>query len=308
MDDKSSVFQSHLILVGCARLQVEVAGCRFVCSQCWFAVPDRRNQSRSKNAMIAGRGHFDCRPLQLVARLNAMAVEINDRAVKASERRVSEVVRAAGEQREQAERELADASQTVDDLEHQLDDAQEANQELSTQLAQLKDDKQALAVELAQVKERLAAVEQAAKVAADRATTQDKELRVELEAHRRGEQLAREREAQAVGAHSAMEKQHVEDAAVCQDLRSELQDVRTELRALSASLAHSEAVSKSRGEDLDQAKRDLKELKNDLKAANQKASEAVGREQSALAQLKVLTESASKAKTTKPTVGQKPKE
>ncbi len=25
----------------------------------------RRNQSRSKNAMVAGRGHFDCRPLQL---------------------------------------------------------------------------------------------------------------------------------------------------------------------------------------------------------------------------------------------------
>ncbi|RML68643.1 hypothetical protein ALQ90_200222 [Pseudomonas savastanoi pv. savastanoi] len=69
MDAKSSVFQSYLMLVGCARLQVglqvEVAGCRFVCSQCWFAVPDRRNQSRSKNSMIAGRGHFDCRSLQL---------------------------------------------------------------------------------------------------------------------------------------------------------------------------------------------------------------------------------------------------
>ncbi|RMN82018.1 hypothetical protein ALQ52_200026 [Pseudomonas cannabina pv. alisalensis] len=65
MDAKSSVFQSHLILVGCARLQVEVAGCRFVCSQCWFAVPDRRNHSRSKNAMIAGRCHFDCRSLQI---------------------------------------------------------------------------------------------------------------------------------------------------------------------------------------------------------------------------------------------------
>ncbi|SOS42771.1 hypothetical protein CFBP3840_P100104 (plasmid) [Pseudomonas syringae] len=69
MDAKSSVFQSYLMLVGCARLQVglqvEVAGCSFVCSQCWFAVPDRRNQSRSKNSMIAGRGHFDCRSLHL---------------------------------------------------------------------------------------------------------------------------------------------------------------------------------------------------------------------------------------------------
>ncbi|KAA8694918.1 hypothetical protein F4W70_29180, partial [Pseudomonas cannabina] len=61
-------FQSHLILVGRSRLQVEVGGCRFVCSQCWFEVPDRRNQSRSKNAMIAGPGHFDCRSLQLAVK------------------------------------------------------------------------------------------------------------------------------------------------------------------------------------------------------------------------------------------------
>ncbi|KPY39328.1 hypothetical protein ALO48_200190 [Pseudomonas syringae pv. rhaphiolepidis] len=59
-------FQSHLILVGRSRLQVEVVGCTLVCSQCWFAVPDRRNQSRSKNAMIAGPGHFDCRSLHVV--------------------------------------------------------------------------------------------------------------------------------------------------------------------------------------------------------------------------------------------------
>ncbi|WP_310886543.1 hypothetical protein, partial [Pseudomonas syringae group genomosp. 3] len=42
------------------------------CSQCWFAVPDRRNQSRSKNAMIAGRGHFDCRSLQLATQLDTV--------------------------------------------------------------------------------------------------------------------------------------------------------------------------------------------------------------------------------------------
>ncbi|SFL55674.1 DNA-binding protein [Azotobacter beijerinckii] len=57
----------------------------------------------------------------LTERLAALAVELNDKAVKAAERRVAEVVRAAGEQREQAERELADAAQTVEDLEHQLD-------------------------------------------------------------------------------------------------------------------------------------------------------------------------------------------
>ncbi|MFC0712195.1 DNA-binding protein [Azorhizophilus paspali] len=59
----------------------------------------------------------------LTERLATLAVELNDKAVKAAERRVGEVVRAAGEQREQAEWELADAAQTVEDLEHQLDGA-----------------------------------------------------------------------------------------------------------------------------------------------------------------------------------------
>ena len=53
----------------------------------------------------------------LTERLASLAVELNDKAVKAAERRVAEVIRAAGEQREQAERELADASVTVEDLE-----------------------------------------------------------------------------------------------------------------------------------------------------------------------------------------------
>jgi len=51
----------------------------------------------------------------LTDRIAALAVELNDKAVKAAERRVHEVVRTAGEQREQAERELADAGATVDD-------------------------------------------------------------------------------------------------------------------------------------------------------------------------------------------------
>ena len=40
----------------------------------------------------------------LTERLATLAVELNDKAVKAAERRVAEVLRTAGEQREQAER------------------------------------------------------------------------------------------------------------------------------------------------------------------------------------------------------------
>lgn len=95
----------------------------------------------------------------LTERLVAMAVDLNDKAVKAAERRVHEVVRSAGEQRAQAERELADASQTVDELEIKLDEATEAAEGLAVSLRLGQAQQQTQAIELAQLHERLAAVE-----------------------------------------------------------------------------------------------------------------------------------------------------
>ena len=70
----------------------------------------------------------------LTERLNSLAVDLNNKAIKAAERRMSEVIRTAGEQREQADRELADASQTVDDLESKLDEAQTRHQQETKEL------------------------------------------------------------------------------------------------------------------------------------------------------------------------------
>lgn len=102
----------------------------------------------------------------LTDRLNMLAVELNDKAVKAAERRVAEVIRTSGEQREQADRELADASETVDDLESKLDQMASATEALESKLVDLHRINQAQAVELAQVRERLALTEQSAKTAA----------------------------------------------------------------------------------------------------------------------------------------------
>ena len=96
----------------------------------------------------------------LTDRLASLAVELNDKAVKAAERRVAEVIRTAGEQREQAERELVDAAQTVDDLEASLEEARGRIVSLSAQLGQVQATSQAQAVELAQLRERLVAAEQ----------------------------------------------------------------------------------------------------------------------------------------------------
>jgi colicin import membrane protein len=116
----------------------------------------------------------------LAERLAALAIELNDKAVKAAERRVSEVVRAAGEHRAQSERELADASQTVDDLETKLDQGQEAVDALEKRIADLQASSQVQAVELAQVRERLASAEQMAKTTGERHHQEAETLRAEL--------------------------------------------------------------------------------------------------------------------------------
>ncbi|MHB9513785.1 DNA-binding protein [Pseudomonas amygdali] len=224
----------------------------------------------------------------LVARLASMVVGINDRAVKASDRRAAEVVRAAGEQRDQADRELVDAAQTVEDLEQQLDSLQESRDLLVIEFEKVRTAKQEQAVELAQVRERLTAVEKAAKEAAASASAQVKLLQGQLEEQRRSEQMAREREAQATGALHQMEKQHLVDAEVCQQLR-------TEVRALSAALAETNAVSDGRAHDLTQAKADVKAMREELKAAHDAQANGLGREQAALAQIKALQDALSEA-------------
>ncbi len=117
-------------------------------------------------------------------RLAALAVELNDRAVKAADRRVHEVVRSAGEQRAQAERELADAAVTVDDLENQLDAANASVAWQEKRLAETQTAHQSQAVELAQVRERLTASEQASKAAAEQHSAELARLAVAADAER----------------------------------------------------------------------------------------------------------------------------
>jgi len=121
---------------------------------------------------------------ELTQRLAALAVELNDKAVKAADRRVHEVVRSAGEQRAQAERELADASQAVEDLESIVDEAAIQVSALEAKLIDLQTTHQAQAVELAQVRERLTVTEQTAKVTADQHAAELARMAATIEAER----------------------------------------------------------------------------------------------------------------------------
>ncbi|EAA8948003.1 DNA-binding protein [Salmonella enterica] len=86
--------------------------------------------------------------------------ELNDRAVRAAECRVDDITRTAGEQKAQAERELADAVQTVDDLEQRLEAATADLRKTQELLDNSREREQTNLVELAQVRERLAATEE----------------------------------------------------------------------------------------------------------------------------------------------------
>lgn len=124
----------------------------------------------------------------LTDQLMALATNLNDKAVKAAERRVAEVVRSAGDQREQAERELADAAATVEELDTALDQARGERDALEQAVAAAQQRGQAQAIEIAQLNERLVAQ------ARQLATTQERHQAELAGAKARGDQLAAELE------------------------------------------------------------------------------------------------------------------
>lgn len=122
----------------------------------------------------------------LAEQIAALAIELNNKATKTAERRVSEIAQAADQQRAQSARELADAAHTLVDLE--------------TRLAESQSHRQAQTIELAQMRARLAVSEQAAKLA--------DQLRIDLDAARREIAEARETAAKQTGQLEALTAQY----------------------------------------------------------------------------------------------------
>ena len=222
----------------------------------------------------------------LADRLAALAVELNDRAVKAADRRVHEVVRSAGEQRTQAERELADAAETVDDLENQLDAANASVAWQEKRLADTQAANQAQAVELAQVRERLTAAEQTSKAAAQQHAAELARLAAAAEAERTRHQqeadqvradLARARDEMAQ-AHAATEAARAE--VVKAQAKAEAQaESHAEQRKTAAAEAHRAA------ERMAQAQAERDEARRDASTARESAANLSGKLEAMQAQI-----------------------
>jgi len=90
----------------------------------------------------------------LTDRLGLLARGMNDKAVKAAERRVSELVRTVEEKSQQAEREVADADVAVNELEAALDKARSAHSQLETAHQEALGQLQSKGIEVARFQER----------------------------------------------------------------------------------------------------------------------------------------------------------
>jgi len=99
----------------------------------------------------------------LVDKINKIAIELNNIAVKASERRITALVQDTNELRKQVEQELTDANVTVTNLETELDSKDIEIEQLIKRLEEANHSAQTQAVEIAQFRERLLAAETSAK-------------------------------------------------------------------------------------------------------------------------------------------------
>lgn len=209
----------------------------------------------------------------LAERLTALAGALNTHAVRAADRRVADLVRASAEQREQVERELADAAQTLDDLESNLDATRTEGAELARQLGDAQRTEQAQAVELAQIRERLALTEQAARGAADDHAAELARLAASAEAERKRHQ----EQAEQIRGELIEQKKATADAAAALDqTRGELATVKA--RAEAAEASHQEH-RKTTAQEIHRAAERLTRTEAERDESRKQAAEA--REESA---------------------------
>lgn len=117
-------------------------------------------------------------------KMHSLAIEVNDRAVKTAEMRVSKALQAASEQRDQSDREIADAALAVEEFENQFKEEQTKVIDLEKRLSESQATNQAQAVELAKLRERLESIEKAAKAATEQHMIEQEQLRQSVADHK----------------------------------------------------------------------------------------------------------------------------
>lgn len=236
----------------------------------------------------------------LVDQIAALASELNTKAVRSAERRTAEVVRAAGEQRDQAERELIDAAETVDDIEAKLNTEIEVTAALRSTLTETREDNQQKAIEIAQLRERNATAERelskttgeldqlrkklvAAEAAQKEASARSDALSTALQT---AEARATERETRANNLNAELERLHTSlttekearaaEQTRANDIADELKTVREQAAHQAEQFAELRANNQSLQQTLERHRADQQTAEAERDAAKQQAANQAG--------------------------------
>lgn len=204
----------------------------------------------------------------LTERIEALAVDLNDKAVKAAALEIAEEKRKSEKVKADAVRELADAAISVEAAEDKLDEVQATAEGLQTKLTEVQTTSQAQAVELAQVRERLTVTEQTAKAATEQHAAELTRMNAAAETERNRHQ----KEAEGLRAEVANHKKATQAAA------AELDQVRAELvtvkaKAEAADQLHQEQRTRS-AEEIHRTAERMTKAEADRDEARKEASTA----------------------------------
>lgn len=221
------------------------------------------------------------RKAQLIDSLEALIIDLNDLAVRAADRRTTEIVKGAQASVQKMESEVAEGAQQLAATEERLFAVETERDELLAKLDNEKLARQALEVKLAEAVERARSTDTALRESQQR----EAGLQQQLNQAREAEQAALQREAEAKGQAAALTAQHVEDAQQVARLQGELAEVREAGGKAQAELATASANLAAAGEQLKVAQADARVAREEAADALKQAAGAAGELKQADAEL-----------------------
>lgn len=242
------------------------------------------------------------RKAQLVDSLDSLIVDLNDVAVRAADRRTTEIVKASQASVEKMEKEVSEGAAQLAAVEERLFAVETERDELQAKLEGEKQARQALEVRLAEAVERGRSADAALSESQQRETG----LQQLLNAAREGEQAALQREAEAKGQAAALTAQHQEDAQQIARLQGELADARDAEGKAQAELATVHANLAAAGEQLKVAQGDAKTAREEAAEALKQAAGVAGELKQSNAELERLRKELVELQKPKPAASKKP--
>lgn len=224
------------------------------------------------------------RKAQLIDSLEALVVDLNDLAVRAADRRTTEIVKGAQASVQKMEGEVAEGAQQLAATEEKLFAVETERDELQTKLEAEKQARQAVEVKLAEAVERARSADAALRESQQR----EAGLQQQLGQAQQAEQAARQSEAEAKGQAAVLTAQHAEDMQRLARLDIELNTARDACGEAQGELTKATASLSAANDKLIAALDDAKKTRAAAATAERQAAERAGELKEVRAELERL--------------------